>query len=244
MRPLDVDATELISTPSQTSAPHTSPTSLLEGFETAPNKQATVSTNKVGVGVMWGLGTGVLVILVGLLFWVMNLGSSTPSPTAPSGISVASVEGSLYDDALNTLNAQDLLVLRVYEKSEEVPEGVTRSIFAEIAFGIEDVIGAPGGAGDDPADLRDFEAMGQADAIVVPIRGDEDLGLVAQAAEGDRMDDPVTVALELAARAPGQRSLQRKLPPTRSCRIRGESRSHASASIQSTAASAWIRVQS
>ena len=124
MRPLDVDATELISTPNQTSAPHTSPTSLLEGFETAPNKQATVSTNKVGVGVMWGLGTGVLVILVGLLFWVMNLGNSTPSPTAPSGISVASVEGSLYDDALNTLNAQDLLVLRVYEKSEEVPEGV------------------------------------------------------------------------------------------------------------------------
>ena len=83
-----------------------------------------MSNNKIGVGVMWGLGTGVIVILVGLLFWVMNLGNSTPSPTAPSGITVASVEGSLYDDALNTLNAQDLLVLRVYEKSEEVPEGV------------------------------------------------------------------------------------------------------------------------
>ena len=124
MRPLDVDATELIATPTQDPALQTMPTSLLEGFETAPNKQATVSTNKVGVGVMWGLGTGVIVILVGLLFWVMNLGNSTPSPTAPSGISVASVEGSLYDDALNTLNAQDLLVLRVYEKSEEVPEGV------------------------------------------------------------------------------------------------------------------------
>jgi eukaryotic-like serine/threonine-protein kinase len=124
MKPVEIDATELISTPNQSSAPFTSPTSLLEGFETAPSKQVSVSNNKIGVGVMWGLGTGVIVILVGLLFWVMNLGNSTPSPTAPSGISVASVEGSLYDDALNTLNAQDLLVLRVYEKSEEVPEGV------------------------------------------------------------------------------------------------------------------------
>lgn len=124
MKPVEFDATELISAPNQGPSTQTSPTSLLEGFETAPSKQSTVTTNKVGVGVLWGLGTGVIVILIGLLFWVMNLGNTTPSPTAPSGISVASVEGSLYDDALNTLNAQDLLVLRVYEKSEEVPEGV------------------------------------------------------------------------------------------------------------------------
>jgi serine/threonine-protein kinase len=124
MTPLDFDATELISTPSQLPSQQTMPTSLLEGFETSPSKQLSAASSKVGVGVIWGLGTGVVVILVGLLFWVMNLGGTTPSPTAPSGITVASVEGSLYDDALNTLNAQDLLVLRVYEKSEEVPEGV------------------------------------------------------------------------------------------------------------------------
>ncbi|MEY3587229.1 MAG: Stk1 family Ser/Thr kinase, partial [Actinomycetota bacterium] len=40
------------------------------------------------------------------------------------GVAVPSVEGSLYDDAANTLAAQNLLVLRVYEKSETVPEGV------------------------------------------------------------------------------------------------------------------------
>ncbi len=124
MRPIEADATELITESEKSSTLQTSPTSLLEGFETAPSKQITVANNKIGVGVLWGLGTGVVVILVGLLFWVMNLGNSTPSPTAPSGITVASVEGSLYDDALNTLNAQDLLVLRVYEKSEEIPEGV------------------------------------------------------------------------------------------------------------------------
>ena len=118
MKPVEVDATELIT------EPESMPTSLLEGFETAPSRQITTTSNKIGAGVLWGLGTGVVVILVGLLFWVMNLGSS-PSPTAPSsGIEVANVVGSLYDDALGTLEDQDLVVLRVYEKSETVPEGV------------------------------------------------------------------------------------------------------------------------
>ena len=116
--PVDVDATELIT------EPESLPTSLLEGFETAPSRQITTTSNKIGAGVLWGLGTGVVVILVGLLFWVMNLGS-TPSPTTPSsGIEVANVVGSLYDDAVGTLENQDLVVLRVYEKSETVPEGV------------------------------------------------------------------------------------------------------------------------
>lgn len=118
MKPVDVEATELIT------EPESLPTSLLEGFETAPSRQITTTSNKIGAGVLWGLGTGVIVILVGLLFWVMNLGS-TPSPTAPSsGIEVANVVGSLYDDALGTLEGQDLVVLRVYEKSETIPEGV------------------------------------------------------------------------------------------------------------------------
>ena len=56
-------------------------------------------------------------------------------------------------------------------------------------------------AGDGPADLRDFEAVGQADPEMVAVGSDEHLGLVAQAAEGDRVDDPVAVALEDVARA-------------------------------------------
>ena len=118
MKPVDIDATEAL--PEADSLP----TSLLEGFETAPSQQIVTTSNKIGAGVLWGLGTGVVVILVGLLFWVMNLGSS-PSPTSTgSGIEVANVVGSLYDDAFNTLSNQDLVVLRVYEKSESIPEGV------------------------------------------------------------------------------------------------------------------------
>ena len=63
------------------------------------------------------------------------------------------------------------------------------------------------GAGDGAADLRDLEAVGQADPEMVAVGGDEDLGLVAQAAEGDRVDDPVAVALENVARAARAESL-------------------------------------
>jgi precorrin-6B methylase 1 len=41
--------------------------------------------------------------------------------------------------------------------------------------------------------------MGQANAEVVAVGGDEHLRLVAQAAEGDREDDAVAVALERVA---------------------------------------------
>jgi serine/threonine-protein kinase len=54
----------------------------------------------------------------------MNLGGTSTPINPNSGITVSSVEGSLYDDAAATLAAQDLLVLRVYEKSDTIPEGV------------------------------------------------------------------------------------------------------------------------
>ena len=63
---MDVDATELIT------EPESMPTSLLEGFETAPSRQITTTSSKIGAGVLWGLGTGVVIILVGLLFWVIS----------------------------------------------------------------------------------------------------------------------------------------------------------------------------
>ena len=122
--PAVVDRTEIISTPTSVMAPSNTD-ELLLGLQTAPNDTvSTATTSKIGVGVMWGLGTGVAVILVGLLFWVMSIGGANPNPINPGGITVASVEGSLYDDAFNTLTEQDLLVLRVYEKSDTVPEGV------------------------------------------------------------------------------------------------------------------------
>jgi len=118
--------TELLVAPTTVLSPSTESNDLIDGFETVPSETVqTVTTTKINAALLWGLGTGVVVILVGLLFWVMNLGGGTSAPINPnSGITVSSVEGSLYDDAAATLAAQDLLVLRVYEKSDTIPEGV------------------------------------------------------------------------------------------------------------------------
>jgi len=118
MKPVDIDKTEVMR------EVEALPTSLLEGFETAPSTKIRTVNNKVGAGVLWGLGTGVIVILIGMLFWIMNLSSSPSTEPTSSGIQVANVVGSLYDDAQSTLGGLDLVVLRVYEKSDTVPEGV------------------------------------------------------------------------------------------------------------------------
>ncbi|MEY3966655.1 MAG: Stk1 family Ser/Thr kinase, partial [Actinomycetota bacterium] len=123
--PISAPVTEVLSGPTKLMESQSLETELIDGFETMPNATTpTMTTSKVGAGVLWGLGTGVVVILVGLLFWIMNIGGASPTISPSAGVAVPSVEGSLYDDAANTLAAQNLLVLRVYEKSETVPEGV------------------------------------------------------------------------------------------------------------------------
>ena len=66
--------------------------------------------------------------------------------------------------------------------------------------------------GHGPADLRDFDRMGQPDPEMVAVGRDEHLRLVAQAAEGDRMDDPVAVALEERRAARAGPGLPRRRP--------------------------------
>ena len=50
------------------------------------------------------------------------------------------------------------------------------------------------------ADLRDLQAVGQADAEMIAVGRDEHLRLVAEPAEGDRVDDAIAIALERVAR--------------------------------------------
>ena len=75
--------------------------------------------------------------------------------------------------------------------------------------------------GDHPADLRHLQTVGKAHAIVVAIGGDEHLRLVAQAAEGDGMDDAVAVALIDAAGPARDGPFQCELAPARLGRITG-----------------------
>ena len=63
---------------------------------------------------------------------------------------------------------------------------------------------------------------GQADPEMVAVGGHEHLGLVAQAAEGGRMDDAVAVALEDVARAAWAAIGFRMGPAARLAWLRGE----------------------
>src|SRR5690349_13560221 len=93
---------------------------------------------------------------------------------------------------------------RIRERSaQRILAGVAEGRMAEVvgeAQRLGEVLVEPERAGDRPSDLRDFQAVRQADAIMVAVRGDEHLGLVAEAAERDAVDDAVAVALEDVAR--------------------------------------------
>ena len=52
------------------------------------------------------------------------------------------------------------------------------------------------GGGDRAGDLRHFQGMGQAGAVVIALVGDEHLGLFLETAKGRGVDDPVAVAGE------------------------------------------------
>jgi serine/threonine-protein kinase len=76
-------------------------------------------------GVLWGVGSGATVVLVGLIVWLLTLGGTFQPllPPANSGIPVADVSGALFDDGAQTLRDQGLLVLRITEASDEIPVG-------------------------------------------------------------------------------------------------------------------------
>ncbi len=80
--------------------------------------------------------------------------------------------------------------------------GVTERRVAEVVAErdrLGEVLIEPQRAGDGASDLRDFEGVGEARAIVVLLGVDEDLGLVLETAERLGVDDPVAVALEIRA---------------------------------------------
>src|SRR5690606_8961256 len=57
------------------------------------------------------------------------------------------------------------------------------------------------GGGDGQANLRHFQTMGKAHPVMGAVGGDKNLRFVAQASKGDRVDDPVAVALEIVTRS-------------------------------------------
>lgn len=89
--------------------------------ETAPTSIS--KSGRPSAGLLWGVGSGVSVVLVGLLVWLISFGANFNFNITPgqSGIAVADVVGKSYTEAYATLTNSKLLVVKVFETSDTAP---------------------------------------------------------------------------------------------------------------------------
>lgn len=73
---------------------------------------------------LWGIGSGLGVVIVGVLIWVLAMGgfpNLVVNPGGTGGVSVPNVANSSYTDGYNSLTNAKLLVTKVYQSSDTVP---------------------------------------------------------------------------------------------------------------------------
>jgi eukaryotic-like serine/threonine-protein kinase len=94
--------------------------------DTTAIKIAPKRADRPSPGMLWGIGSGAAVVLIGLLIWLITLGGALQPFTPPTnaGIEVADVTGALFEDGAQVLRDQGLLVLRLTEPSDDVEAGV------------------------------------------------------------------------------------------------------------------------
>jgi serine/threonine-protein kinase len=92
----------------------------LNAPETAPTSIS--RSGRPSAGLLWGVGSGVSVVLIGLLVWLISFGANFNFNITPgqSGIAVADVVGKSYTEAYASLTNSKLLVVKVYQESETI----------------------------------------------------------------------------------------------------------------------------
>ena len=104
--------------------PSTNPFAEL-GVELPTAAQPTIKyipTERPKSSLLWGIGSGVGVVLIGLMVWLFTLnGFNVNISPGSAGIAVADVVSKTYDEGYNTLTAQKLLVNKVYEANDTIP---------------------------------------------------------------------------------------------------------------------------
>jgi serine/threonine-protein kinase len=117
-------ATSAVAEGHTSSGPATNPFAEL-GVELPTAAQPTIKlipSERPKASLLWSIGSGVGVVLVGLMVWLFTLnGFNLNINPGSAGISVADVTTKTYDEGYNTLTAQKLLVVKAYETSDTVP---------------------------------------------------------------------------------------------------------------------------
>jgi len=107
-----------------TEGPGTNPFAEL-GVELPTAAQPTIKyipTERPKANLLWGIGSGVAVVLIGLMVWLFTLnGFNLNINPGSAGISVADVTNKTYDEGFKTLTDQHLLVNKVYEANDTIP---------------------------------------------------------------------------------------------------------------------------
>jgi serine/threonine-protein kinase len=163
----------------------------LLGFEveqavaTEEQRTATkVRADKPSTGWLWGVGSGVSVVVVGLLIWLLAGGASLISFGGNTGtkINVENVVGKTFEEASATLIGQDLLVNKQIQQSETIQAGVVISTDppAGQAVGAKTTITVLVSSGKALSLMPDLIGMTEQDAILAITNAKLVLGTITQ----------------------------------------------------------------
>ncbi len=161
------------------------------GFETGTDEaeeQTRVITapkeDKPSTGLLWGVGSGIGVLVIGLVIWLIAGGASLISfgGNVDTKITVSDVVGKTYEEAFTTLTEQDLLVLKTLEISSTVPEGTVISTDppAGEQVGPKTTITVLVSSGQELSLMPDVSGMTEQDAILAITNAKLVLGTITQ----------------------------------------------------------------
>ena len=109
--------------PTQAISTNTDPfKSLGVSFDDTSSQPTAVDTERrpfKNPGLVWGIGSGAIVFLIGMIAWLLTSALPNIQPTNGS-VSVASVAGQGFESARSALVAQQLLVQKAYEVSDTI----------------------------------------------------------------------------------------------------------------------------
>jgi serine/threonine protein kinase/beta-lactam-binding protein with PASTA domain len=150
----------------------------------APKVKTKGSGEPPSAGLIWGFGTGISVLLIGLLVWliasggaVFNLGGN-----GSNKIAVADVVGKTYDEAYSTLTNQNLLVDKQLKLSDTVESGLVISTDppAGVQVGAKTTITVLVSAGKEQVLMPVLTGMTEVDALAALSQAGLTLGTITQ----------------------------------------------------------------
>lgn len=171
------------------------------GFETGATqvvsksvKAKRTASDKPSAGLIWGVGSGAAVVIIGMLVWLLAGGAATLNFGGGGGgkIAVADVVGKTYEEAYTTLTGQDLLVDKQLQPSETVPANTVISTDppAGQQVGKKTTITVYVSAGAEQISMPDLTGMTEQEAIAALFEAKLVLGSITQ-------NDSATIAQNL-----------------------------------------------